>query len=330
MQEVQTVRILGEVLFPGTYEFADNMSIEDLIVTAGGLTEAASTAKVEVARRIKDARATSDSDTLSYSYSFSISDGLVIDGDSAFTLQPFDAVYVRKSPRSIMQEGVLVEGEVLFPGYYNLTSKKVHLSQIVELAGGLTSSASAESTQMERQMDAKEYALYKESLENQLRIAKNMQDSLRIQQLLAEGEKSYKLVINLAEALENPGTEFDVVLEAGDRLYIPRYNPVVRIYGAVQQENNVIYQENKGLKYYINQTGGYTDRARRRGTYIMYSNGSMSKARGLGRSKVEPGCDIYVPVKEERKNMSTGEILGLGSTAASLATVVMALVNMLK
>lgn len=330
MQEIKTVSILGEVIFPGTYEFADNMSIEDLIVSAGGLTEAASTAKVEVARRIKDSRATSDSDTLSYSYSFSISEGLVVNGDTDFTLQPFDEVYVRKSPRSIKQEGMFVEGEVVFPGNYNLVSKKVCLSQIVELAGGLTSSACVEDARMERLLSASELAQYKESLENQLRLADNLNDSLRIQQLLDEDVKSYKLVVDLKKALEEPGSEYDIVVEAGDRLFIPRYNPVVRIYGAVQQENNVIYQKNKGLKYYINQAGGYADRARKRGAYVTYANGSMSKARGIGRSKVKPGCDIYVPVKEEREKMSTGEILGLGSTAASFATVVMALVNMLK
>lgn len=330
LQENQTVHILGEVLFPGTYEFADNMSVEDLIVLAGGLTEAASTVKIEVARRIKNSRATQDNDTLSYSYLFSVGEDLIVNGDSNFTLQPFDQVFVRKSPRSIGQENMLVEGEVVFPGNYNLVSKKMRLSQIVEMAGGLTSSACVEDAQMERLMSAKELEMYKESLENQLRIAKNTSDSLRISQLLAEEVKSYKLVIDLKKALEEPGSEYDIVLENGDRLYLPRYSPVVKIYGAVQQENIVMFESNKKLRYYINQAGGFSEMANKRNIYIMYSDGSLSKARKIGQSNVKPGCSIYVPTKEERSRMSTGELLGLGSTVASLATVVMALVNMIK
>ena len=329
MQEVQTVTILGEVAFPGVYEYVDNMSVEDFIVNAGGLTEAASTAKVDVARRVKDARATSANDTISHTYSFSISDGLVVEGNPDFTLMPFDEVYVRKSPGYYKQENVSVEGEVLFGGTYALTKKNQRLSELVANAGGLTPQANIKGARLERLMTDDEKLRLESTIEAAIQMAENKKDSVAIRRSMMS-QTSYPVGIELDKALKEPGSDADITLRNGDKLIVPQFLNTVKVSGGVMYANTVAYKKGKNLKYYLNQAGGYNENANRKDVYIVYMNGTVTKAKKMSRSVVEPGCEIVVPTKNEREGMSASEILSLSSTAASLATVVLALINVFR
>ena len=329
MQEVQTVTIFGEVAFPGTYEYVDNMSIEDFIVNAGGLTEAASSAKVDVARRVKNSWATSASDTISHTYSFALSDGLVVEGEPNFTLKPFDEVYVRKSPGYFKQENVTVEGEVLFGGTYALEKKNQRLSELVASAGGLTPQANVKGARLERTMTEEEKLRLESSIETAIQMAENKKDSVAIRRNMMS-QTTYPVGIELDKALDKPGSDADITLRSGDRLIIPQYSNTVKVNGEVMYANTVAYKGGKGLKYYINQAGGYNDNAKKSNVYIVYMNGTVAKPGVCQRSVVEPGCEIVVPTKEERERMTPAQVLSLSSTAASLATVVLALINVFR
>lgn len=329
MQELQTVTVFGEVAFPGTYEYVGNMSVEDIIVQAGGLNEAASTVKVDVARRMKNSRATSASDTVSYNYSFAISDGLVVEGNPNFTLMPFDEVYVRKSPSYYKQENVSIEGEVLFGGTYALATKNQRLSELVINAGGLTPQANAQGARLERKMTPEEIMRLESSIEAAIQMAENKKDSVAIRRKMMS-QTSYSVGIELQKALDEPGSDADILLRDGDRLIVPQFANTVKISGDVMYANTVAYKKGKSLKYYLGQAGGYNENASKKNVYIVYMNGIVTKPRKMGRSVVEPGCEIVVPSKEERRKMTPNEILGLSSSAASLATVVLALINVFK
>lgn len=329
MRETQVVTIFGEVAFPGTYHYQDNMSIEDFILAAGGLTEAASTAKVDVSRRIKDSRATTVSDTISQTFSFSVSDGLVVSGQSDFTLMPFDEVYVRRSPGYYDPENVRIDGEVLFSGTYALTKKNQRLSELVESAGGLTPQAYIKGARLQRQMTDEEKLRLETNVEIAVQMAENKKDSVAIRkQMMSQTE--YPVGIELEKALANPGSDADLVLRAGDVLTIPQFSNTVKISGEVMYANTIGYKKGKTLRYYINQAGGYNNDAKKSKAYIVYMNGTTTKANSLNSRLVKPGCEIVVPAKPDKEGMKTAEILSLGSTAASLATVVLALTNLLK
>lgn len=328
MRETQIVTIYGEVAFPGSYHYQENMSIEDFILTAGGLKEAASTAKVDVSRRIKDSRATSVSDTISQMFSFSISDGLVVSGQSDFTLMPFDEVYVRKSPGYFEQENVRIDGEVLFSGTYALTKKNQRLSELVKSAGGLTPQAYIKGARLQRQMTDEEKLRLETNVEIAVQMAENKKDSVAIRRRMMS-QTDYPVGIELEKALKNPGSDADLVLREGDVLTIPQFSNTVKVSGEVMYANTITYKKGKTLRYYINQAGGYSGNSNRSKAYIVYMNGTTTKANSWGSRLVQPGCEIVVPEKPEREGMKTAEILSLGSTAASLATVVLALVNLI-
>lgn len=329
VQEVQTVTIYGEVAFPGVYEYVDNMSVEDFIVNAGGLTEAASTAKIDVARRVKDSRATSANDTISHTYSFSISDGLVVEGTPNFTLKPFDEVYVRKSPGYYKQENVTVEGEVLFGGTYALTKKNQRLSELVANAGGLTPQAYVKGARLERTMTDEERLRLETTIEAAIQMAENKKDSVVIRRNMMN-QTTYPVGIELDKALKEPGSDADITLRNGDKLIIPQFFNTVKVSGEVMYANTIAHKNGKNLKYYLNQAGGYNENANRKNVYIVYMNGTVTRPSKLNRSIVEPGCEIVVPTKEEERKMTPGEILSLSSSAASLATVVLALINVFR
>lgn len=328
MQEVQTITIYGEVAFPGVYQYADNMTVEDFIVNAGGLNEAASTARVDVARRVKDAGAITTSDTITMTYSFALSDGLLVEGNPSFTLMPFDEVYVRKSPGYYKQENVVIEGEVLFDGTYALTKKNQRLSELIQNAGGLTPQAYPEGARLIRQMTEEELQRLDVSIETALQSAKTMEDSVRIRKSM-EDQTSYPVGVELHKALEKPGSDADITLRNGDRLIIPQFFNTVKMSGEVMYANTVAYQKGKRLTYYLDQAGGYSNNAKKSKAYIVYMNGTVARANKMKSKLIQPGCEIVVP-KKDKERLKTTEILSLGSTSASLATVVIALTNILR
>ena len=325
LQEKQTLTILGEVLYPGKYAFADNTTVEDLIIQAGGLTDAASVMKVDVARRIADAHALEATDTIARTYSFKLKDGFVIDGTPGFVLKPYDEVYVRTSPGFSEQKNVLVQGEIMFSGTYTLSKKNQRLSELIKEAGGLTNSAYSRGARLERRLTPEERA----RMETILRMVKSQSgsgDTLDIRKL--DIRDTYSVGIQLDKALEEPGSNYDVVLRQGDRIYIPEYSNTVKISGDVMYPNTVTYRKGKGVKYYVDKAGGWGNRAKKSRAYIVYMNGTVAR---VGRGvKPEPGCEIVVPTKPEGRKMSTGEIVSIASGSASIAAMIATIANIIK
>lgn len=322
VREVQTLHIYGEVLFPGKYQYADNMQIEDLILQAGGLKETASIAKVDVVRKTNNKNAVSASDTISEIFSFSIDEKLKIQ-DNNFTLKPFDEIYVRKSPGNTEIKRVIVDGEVLFPGNYSLKTNNERLSDLIVRAGLFTSEAYPEGARLERTMTEEERMRMKD-------LAKIIaaDDSLAMESI--DMATTFYVGIDLQKAMDKPGSDEDITLRNGDRIIVPAFTNTVKMNGEVMYSNTVSFNQGKRLKYYVDKAGGYTQSAKKSKAYVIYMNGSVARARKASSKLIQPGCEIVVPSKSERDGMTTSEILSLSSTSASLATVVIALLNLFR
>ena len=321
----QTITIHGEVNYPGVYRFASNETIEDLVLQAGGLTNAASLAKVDVSRRIIDPHATEASDTLAFTYSFGLNPDFTIpQGESPFVLQPYDEVYIRRSPKYIEQQNVTIDGEVQFQGNYTLTNNSQRLSDIVRQAGGLTKRAYPEGAKLLRQMTDEE----RELMESMIRTAQRNsgKDSIDIKKLLTL--TTFPVAIELDKALANPGSDDDPILREGDRIVVPRYTSTVSINGEVLYPNTVRYKAGKDAKYYIDLAGGVTSTGKKSKTIIIYMNGMVAKADS--KHKPAPGCQIVVPTKRRARQMSIAEWLTIGSSTASIATMIATIANLVK
>ena len=324
LREAQSLTIHGFVARPGVYAYTTNMTIEDLVVQAGGLLESASMVKVEVARRIKDPHSTSFTTTIGETFLFDLNEGLLIGkGSDTFHLEPFDEVYIRKSPSYFVQQNVSIRGEVLFSGNYALTKKNERLSDLVEKAGGLTTDAYVKGARLIRQMTEEEI----QRRSDVLRMSNKGSDSISVEKL--DLSTAYSVGIDLECALKNPGSDDDLVLREGDQLFVPEYISTVKINGAVMYPNTVTFKKGENLKYYINQAGGFGNGAKKRKVYVVYLNGTVSRLR-MSSKAIEPGCEIIVPIKDRSNRMSAQEILGIGTTTASLAAVIASVVNLLK
>ena len=324
--EIKTFSVYGEVLFPGDYRYADNTSIEDLILQAGGLKEDASLTKVDVVRRNRDKEAVEKSQSLAETFSFSINEDLSIQ-DNDFRLEPYDEVYIRRSPGYSVNRRVIIEGEVTFPGYYSLATNNERLSDIMERVGQFSSEAYPEGARLERKMTDDERARMHDIAEI---LAGN--DSIALAKAVnkLENMTTFDVGINLKEAVEKPGGPADIVLRDGDRIIVPVFTNTVKINGEVMFSNTTPFVKGKSLKYYIEKAGGYSQRAKKSKAYVVYMNGSVAKAKKRSSKLVQPGCEIVVPARQQRDGLTATEILSLGSTSASLATVVLALMNLLK
>ncbi len=325
LKEDYTIKIDGAVGFPGTYRYAEGMSVEDLIIQSGGLKESASEVKIDVARRIKDPKSTQIGDVLAENYTLTLKEGLCVDGMQKFTLEPFDEVFVRYSPGYQEQQNVRIVGEVLFGGDYVLAKKGERLSDLVKRAGGLTSEAYAESARLTRKMSDDE----RTRVESLLKLTKQShRDSVDINRLDIGDE--YYVGIQLSKALKNPGSEYDVILREGDVLTIPQYTETVKISGAVMYPNTVVYKKGADLKHYIEQGGGFADRAKKRKVFIVYMNGTVSMSKTFAKAKAAPGCEIVVPVKPPRKGVGLAEIMSIASSTTSMAALVTSIINSTK
>jgi len=322
--EQKTVTINGEVAYPGVYRYAENETVEDLIIQAGGPTEAASLAKVDVARRVTNPNSMEAGDQIAQIFSFKLNPDFTISEQPDFTLMPFDEVYVRRSPDYNEQQNVAIEGEVQFAGNYALSNKGQRLSEVIKQAGGLTKRAYAEGTKLMRQMTPEE----RDQMEIVLRTAQRNSgnDSIDVKKLLTNA--TYPVGIELEKALKNPGTDDDPILREGDRIIVPRYDGTVKINGEVLYPNTVYYKEGKSADYYINLAGGTTSTGKKSMTVIIYMNGMV--ARADRNHKPRPGCQIVVPTKSRRKGMSLPEILSIGSSTASIATMIATIANLTK
>lgn len=337
MMEEQTITIHGEVQYPGIYRYADNETLEDFVLQAGGLKQTASTVKVDVSRRIVNPKALTTDSVIARTYTFALKDGFVIDGTPGFKLMPFDEVYVRKSPGYYKQQNVVVEGEVMFSGTYTLSKKNQRLSDLIKSAGGVNDRGYIAGARLERKVNENERARMEAVLKKAKEEAEQMEieaakenkkidlkDSEKIKKF--EIPEFYSVGIELDKALANPGCDADIVLREGDKIIVPQYNGTVKINGAVMYPNTVGFQKGKKAKYYINQAGGFSEKAKKSQTYIVYMNGTIAKV--SQNAKPKPGCEIVVPEKEINK-MTIAEKMTIGTSVASIATMIATLANIL-
>lgn len=326
LQDMGVITVFGEVARPGELPYADNTTLEDIIIQAGGLKESASTVRVDVSRRIKDNKSTDVSSTIGKMYSFSLKDGFVIDGEPGFVLQPYDQVYVRRSPGYQEQANVDITGEVLYDGTYALTNKSERLSDLVKKAGGVTPFAYVKGAKLIRQANDEEL----KRMEDVFKMMRREMGQANMDSLKLDLDSVYSVGIDLELAMKNPGSSADVVLRAGDKLVVPELSNTVKINGAVMLPNTVAYKDNKSVKYYISQAGGFANNARKSRAFIIYMNGQVAKVKGSGRNMIEPGCEIIVPIKDKNGRMNFQTILGIASSIGSLGLTAASIANILK
>lgn len=340
MRGQETMKISGEVNYPGVYEFAENTTLEDFVLQAGGLTNVASTAKIDVYRRIYNPQSLEGGDTITEVYCFSLKEGFVIDGTPGFELAPFDEVHVRKSPINNLIKSVTVDGAVNFRGDYAMNSHNYRLSELVKDAGGFASAAYPQGARLYRKMSEEEKAqrenmikqsqkqIYEDALRSDKTFDMAISDSLI--NLNATFGDAYLLDIDLKKAVDNPGCDADIALREGDKLIVPEYAATVKISGEVRFPVTVTYLDGKRLNYYIKHAGGYADRAKKNSVYAIYMNGGVKKISKLSSKDIQPGMEIVVPAKSLKKKLSTAEVVTISSSAVSIATMVVSIVNMLR
>ncbi len=340
----QTITIQGEVMYPGVYKYADNETLEDFVLQAGGLTDRASTVRVDVARRVGNPKAKATDNVIAKDFSFALKDGFVIDGEQGFVLQPFDEVFVRKDPSYSEQQNVSIEGEVTFPGTYTLSRRGMRLTDLVAAAGGATPLAYVHGARLERRTNETERKRMETALQMQnemlqqelLSLAASQTSGTSLQQVGQQSKDeqlkkfqvpdTYPVGIELDKALADPNSDANIVLRKGDRLVLPEHTATVKVNGAVMYPNTVSFIKGKGVSYYINASGGYSKNARKSGAYVIYMNGMVSKS---SKAKVEPGCEIVVPSKIRRRT-SPAEALNIGSSMSSIAAMIATIANMAK
>lgn len=324
LQDMGKVTISGEVNKPGSYTYADHMSLEDLVITAGGLKESASLVRVDVSRRIRDPKGTTEPDMIGQNFSFGLKDGFVVDGEAGFELQPYDQVFVRRSPSYNEQVNVTVDGEVLYRGEYTLSTKSERLSSLIQRAGGVSRYAYVRGAKLRRVANEEELRRMEDVVKMVRReIGETLATSLGL-----KVDSTFTVGIDLEAALANPGSDADLVLREGDVLTVPEYNNTVKVNGAVMMPNTVSYAKGKSVKYYLNQAGGYSANAKKSQKFIIYMNGQVAEVKGSGKKQIEPGCEIVVPNKTKKLNFAT--VVSNATSFASLATMLASLATMMK
>lgn len=324
LMEEQRVTINGEVLNPGTFLYSEGMTVEDLILMAGGLREAAATTKIEIARRIKNPMSQEETNVLGESYTIDLENGLLKGSNKYFVLKPFDQVYVRRSPSYREQQNVTIQGEVLFGGVYALQNKNERISTLVERAGGVTKDAYLKGARLTRTMTADELKRRQDVLE----LSRTGNDSIDLSR--RDIATTYSVGIDLEDALRNKGGSSDIVLREGDAIFIPELNNTVKISGTVMYPNTVTYKNGEGVSYYINQAGGYGNRAKKSKVYVVYANGNVGKVKRFGGAKIEPGCEIIVPSKPEKNQSNFTQSITIASTVTSMAAMIATLFRAFK
>lgn len=322
-----TLEINGEVFAPGIFPFAANTKLEDLIIMAGGLTEAASTVRVDVTRRFTDNKSTKKQKEISETYTFSVKDGFVIEGEQGFILEPYDQVFVRRSPGYTPKINVTINGEVEFEGNYALNERNERLSDVIKQAGGLTEFAYLEGARLERQLTYEEYLQAKELMA--MVVSNNKVDG-NDSIIVPEVTRTYPVGINLVDIMKNPHSAIDPVLHDGDVIIIPQLMTTVSISGSVRKPNSIVYDPKKDLKDYISEAGGYAERARKSGTFILYPNGHIKElGRNASAKNIIGGSKIIVPQKA-KSQWNLGTTMSTISTSVSMLAVIASLINTMK
>lgn len=315
-----TFTINGEVAIPGTFPFAANTTVQDLILQAGGLLRSASAARVDVVRLIVDNESLVAQKDISTYYTFSLNNGFAVDGADKFVLEPYDVVTVRRSPSYVNNRGVKVTGEINFPGYYNMSRREERVSDIIAKAGNITDFAYVKGAQLLRKRTDAE----KKQTEMMADVVEADNDFVLNKNMV---EQRYLVSFDMADALKNPGGENDLVLVDGDELIVPVLNNTVKIDGAVQMPTTVSYKKGMKKSDLVNAAGGYAKRAYKRKAFIVYMNGRVSKLRRF--TTIEPGSQVFIPKKDKKENQLQ-QIMSVSTTAASLGMMGVSIANLLK
>ena len=327
LEQKGTLEIRGEVYKPNVFPYAANTKLEDLIIMAGGLTESASTVRVDVTRRIIDRKGTKKQKEIAQTFSFGVKDGFVVEGEPGFVLEPYDQVFVRRSPGYSEKVNVTVSGEVEFEGDYSLNVRNERLSDVLEKAGGLTEFAYIEGARLERQMTPEEYKQAQELMDM---VASNNKISGNDSIVVPQVSRTYPVGIDLKEILANPHSAIDPVLQDGDVIVIPQYMTTVSVSGSVRKPNSVVYDPKMKLKDYISEAGGYAERARKSGTFILYPNGHIKElGRNASAKDIMGGSKIIVPQKG-RSQWNLATTLTSVTTSVSMLAVIATLINAMK
>ena len=340
LREEYTISIQGEVRAPGTFQFAENLKLEDVIQMAGGLKEGASPNRIEVSRRIKSGDVTSPSSQTAELFVVSVDENLRI-LDTKFELKPFDIISVRNSEGYMIQKQIKIEGEVLYPGNYTITSKDYRISDVVKRAGGLTTSAYPDGASLKRPGAEKVNPKDKNAIDNKeeedkkFLSLKRIQESGTVEKL--ESKVDEKLIqsdlvgINLEKIMANPLSKYDLILEEGDIIRIPKQLQTVKVTGEVLNPNSIVYLPGKSFKQYISGAGGYTNNALKNGAYVKYANGSAEAAKKFlffnNYPKIKPGAEILVPKRAERERLTAQSWIGIGTAVASLGAIIVSLLR---
>ena len=324
LKEQGTMTISGMVKEPGSYPFAENNTIEDFIIMAGGLLDGASTSRVDVTRRKKDTDDMAATQDIGVLYTFSLDKGLADDGTRGFVLEPYDEVVVHRSPSYNVQRHFSVSGEVNFPGGYSLTNREEHVTDLLAKAGGLTPFAYKPGARLIRRTTAEEQRQGRDMVD----IMESRVDTADVGARKALNA-TYSVAIDLDKALANPGGDEDVVLREGDELIIPGRSGVVRVHGSVLYPTAVNYDEAMRGHDYIEAAGGFAQNAARSKAYVVNMGGRAKRLRA--GTKVEPGAEIYVPKKEEKKRkVDPALIVAIGTASSSISTLAVVVYNIIR
>lgn len=301
MEETKFITVNGEVLRPGQFNWSDKLTLGDAIFLAGGFTEGADSTFIEIARRLTYSEAASLSDTIGHIIIANMTRGLAIGrNDAGLQLQPFDQVSVRRAPNFRQGATAFITGEVVYAGAYAVSNKKLRISDLVNMAGGITPQAYLPGATLNR---------------------------------FSEELGSEDVAIDLASILRQPHSEADLFLNNGDRINIPEYMQTVKITGNVQNPFSVVFESGKNAKFYIDQAGGFTNRSDKKRTYVRYPNGSTAVTKGViikRYPEVTAGSQIVVPEKPERPAGDTGRWIAIASALASLTVSIATIVNLTK
>lgn len=321
LRQERTLTISGQVMSPGTYEYADNVTIEDLIVMAGGLRDQASLMRVEVSRVFRDKYATKKTNQYAQKFHFDLKNGLFIDQDRKFLLEPYDHVTIYASPVFNQSKMVTVRGEVHWEGTVAMEQRNTHLSDIIEMAGGITEQAYLRGATLMRKMSEEERTRMQATMKAVQNLLHEKGDSVTYEKL--DLDNNYPVYIDLEQAMKKPGCDADILMREGDQIFIPEYNPIVRVSGEVMFPNSMFYESGKNYKYYVNQAGGFGNRAKKSKAFIVYQNGKASLVKD--GAKPEPGCEIVIPSKKRKKGVDWTMVAGVMSGLTGIAAIMLAI-----
>ena len=321
LRQERTLTISGQVMSPGTYEYADNVTIEDLIVMAGGLRDQASWMRVEVSRVLRDKYATKKTNQYAQKFHFDLKNGLFIDQDRKFLLEPYDHVTIYSSPVFNQSKMVTINGEVNWEGTVAMENRNTHLSDIIDMAGGITEQAYLKGATLMRRMNEEERARMQATMKAVQNLLHEKGDSITYEKL--DLDNNYPVYIDLEQAMKKPGCDADILMREGDQIFIPEYNPIVRVSGEVMFPNSMFYESGKNYKYYVGQAGGFGDRAKKSKAFIVYQNGKASLVKD--GAKPEPGCEIVIPSKKKKKGVDWTMVAGVMSGLTGIAAIMLAI-----